>query len=153
MRRINKSTTLLLLPFFGLTTAFSSCKDEIKSCAMGYEGTDCKTLTRAKFIGQWKGSEQCNKDAQDYIVSITVNGNNDLMVNYTNVNNKNFVATGKVISADEIHLDGSAIGTGGGKITFSGSLVLDETEGKITVNYLISSDIDNTGCTFIGKKL
>jgi hypothetical protein len=120
---------------------------------MGYEGSGCTTLSRAKFIGQWKGAEQCNNEDQSYTVSITTNSTSDLTINYTNVNNKNFIATGKIISASEIHLEGNAIGTGGGKIVLSGSAVLDESAGTLTVNYLISTDVSNTGCTFIGKKI
>jgi hypothetical protein len=153
MNKIIKSVAALLLLSACTATFLSSCKDKIKSCATGYEGSDCKTLTRSKFIGQWKGNEQCNSDEQDYIISITTNNSNDLTINYTNINNKSFVATGKVTNTNEIHLDGSATGTGGGKITFSGSAVLDETDGTITVNYLISNDIENTGCTFTGKKI
>ncbi|KAA5536366.1 hypothetical protein F0919_01480 [Taibaiella lutea] len=153
MNKTIKNAAALLLLSACTTTFLSSCKDEIKSCETGYEGSDCKTLTRSKFIGQWKGSEQCNTDEQDYTISITTNNSNNLTINYSNINNKSFVATGKVTSANELHLDGSATGTGGGKITFSGSAVLDETEGTITVNYLISSDIENTGCTFKGKKI
>jgi hypothetical protein len=153
MKKNTKAIMALFLLPACLTTAFSSCKDKIKSCETGYEGSDCKTLSRSKFIGQWKGNEQCSSNEQDYIISITTNNNNDLTINYTNINNKSFVATGKVTSTNEIRLDGSATGTGGGKITFSGSAVLDEAEGIITVNYLISSDIENTGCTFTGKKI
>lgn len=147
-----KNLSFLFLSLTFLTLGISSCEDKIKSCETGYEGSDCKTLSRAKFIGQWKGSEQCNDDEQDYTISITTNSINDLTINYTNVNNKNFIATGKIVSANEIHLEGNAIGTGGGKIAFSGSALLDESSGTITVNYLISTDISNNGCTFIGKK-
>lgn len=153
MNKKSKSALLAFIPIMFIALIISSCEDKIKSCETGYEGSDCRTLSRAKFIGQWKGSEECNDNDEDYTISITTNSTNDLTINYTNVNNKNFVATGKIVSGNELHIEGNAIGTGGGKINFSGSALLDESSGTITVNYLISSDITNTGCTFIGKKI
>ena len=35
------------------TVTFTSCKKDDDGCAVGYEGTDCKTLSITKFIKNW----------------------------------------------------------------------------------------------------
>lgn len=49
-------TSLLTIGAFSAVT-FTSCSKSDSTCPVGYEGTDCKTLSSAKFIGTWNVTE------------------------------------------------------------------------------------------------
>lgn len=152
----NFQTVALFLMLPALSLFQSSCKEEIKSCQTGFEGSSCQTLSRSKFIGQWSGTENCTATTADYTVTISSNATNELSVNFVNLNNKDYVAVGKIVNENEIQFSGTGMGTGGGKIDFSGNILYsDNTEDDvqtIKVTYLISSSVANTGCTYIATK-
>ena len=48
-----------------------TCDDGTCTCADGYEGSDCGTLSAEKFVGQYAVSGTCDGNAYNYAVSIT----------------------------------------------------------------------------------
>ena len=59
------------------------CEHGVCNCPTGYQGTDCNTLSRTAFLGNWTAHEQGTvTDATQYAVSITPAspGINDVMI-------------------------------------------------------------------------
>src|SRR4051812_28730932 len=68
-----------------------TCSDGNCTCVTGYEGTNCETKSRDKFVGTYAGSEICSVGTDAY--SITLAANSDaLKLTYTNLYNQNFTA-------------------------------------------------------------
>jgi hypothetical protein len=85
----NFATAVLAL---GFVFSFTSCEEDLCkdvtcgtngtltdngttctcACATGYEGSDCETLVRSKFLGSWGAVEDCSQSAATtYSVTIT----------------------------------------------------------------------------------
>ncbi len=135
------------------TTTMTSCSKDDQICNAGYEGKDCKTLSRAKFVGQWKGSEACTIGTDDYTITISASSNSEITVVYTNVYNDNYTAIGTMTGPDGFTFSGTAAGTTG-TVNFSGNVSLNESTGILTSVYTVKDGVnpDNT-CTFTGTKL
>ena len=104
----------------------SSCT---KTCDEGYEGDDCKTEIRAKFIGQWKGNDVCTSGTYNNITITLANGSGSVM-NVTLTNLGGFGATetitAKVNAGGALEFTSAAISgnrTVTGTITSSGSAI------------------------------
>lgn len=149
--RLILSASLLTLGAFSTVTFTSCSKDE--TCNVGYEGDDCKTLSRAKFIGQWHGTEVCTQGDDEYNIVISAGSSSDVSIVYNNVYNQQFTATGTMTGTHGFSFSGNGIGTGGGNVTFSGTASLDQSTGKLTVTYTVQSGIGSNSCTFTGTKL
>src|SRR3954471_7120818 len=53
------------------------CSNGACICKSGYEGTNCETLTREKFLGNWNVFEKgSTTEAAQYVVSILPSGTN-----------------------------------------------------------------------------
>ncbi|WP_118976677.1 hypothetical protein [Taibaiella koreensis] len=148
--RLILTASLLSIGTFSAVT-FSSCsKDD--TCQVGYEGKDCKTLSRDKFVGQWKGQEQCTQGDDEYVITLTASSSSDVKLVYTNVYNQAFTATGTMTGTNGFSFEGNGIGTGGATVTFNGVGSLDQSTGQLTITYTISGLTTNS-CTFKGTKL
>jgi hypothetical protein len=134
------------------TTVMTSCSKDDKTCNLGYEGSDCKTLSRDKFIGQWKGHEACTLGTDDYTITISPSSTGDLNLVYTNVYNQSFVASGTITGPYGFSFSGTGAVTGG-TATFSGNVSLDPSTGVLTSTYNIESPASSNACTFTGTKL
>ncbi len=72
MKRI-LTTVMIIAAFAGMTT-ITSCT---KTCDPGYEGTDCKTEVRAKYLGNYNASESKNGGtAYSYSGSVLTSSSN-----------------------------------------------------------------------------
>jgi len=61
-----------------------TCVDGTCNCAAGYEGTDCSTESRVKFLGTWTASDNCSSSGTpSYVVTIS-NGTSVVDVNIVN---------------------------------------------------------------------
>jgi hypothetical protein len=149
--RLILTASLLTIGTFSAIT-FSSCSKDDKVCNVGYEGTDCKTLSRTKFVGTWQGSESCTVGTDNYTIQLSAGSGSEITLIYTNVYNQNFTASGTMTGTNGFSFSGNGIGTGGGSVTFSGTGALDSSTGVLTVNYTITGTTSNT-CTFTGTKL
>ncbi len=126
----------------------SSCT---KTCDEGYEGTDCKTLIREKFVGQFKGPETCTVGTDNYTVTITGSSANVLNIVIANAYNQGFTVTASV-SGSSFTVAEQTVGSAGSKLQGSGSISGD---GKnLTFTYTVTPvapGVANT-CTFVGEK-
>src|SRR4051812_10777864 len=83
-------SVLLTVGAFGAVTYTACNKDECKdvvcqnggtciggncSCPTGYEGTNCETRSRDKFVGTYLGSETCSTGSDTYSVILAANSN------------------------------------------------------------------------------
>jgi hypothetical protein len=150
--RLILSASLLTIGTFSAVT-FSSCSKDDKICNVGYEGTDCKTQSRAKFVGMWKGTEACTLGTDEYTITITASSSSEVQIVYSNVYNQNFTATGTMTGTNGFSFSGNGIGTGGGTVTFSGTGALNSSTGVLKIDYTVSSAASNNSCTFTGTKL
>lgn len=127
-----------------------TCIDGTCDCTTGYEGTDCSTESRTKFLGSWTVTDACSSSGtSSYTVSMTA-GTSVIDVNITNfwgVFNNAVKATvsGSIISiaTQEPDNDGfKVIGTGTiTGTTISWSYTIDGTGA--------GSGIDNCTATWV----
>ena len=107
------------------------CNDGTCICLAGYEGDDCGTETREKFLGTYNVTDNCNNGNAPYTANIAAAGdsiNTVLIANFNNSFSNSIVAT---ISANNIDIplqipdldgrsvSGSGIFTGGNTIVWS----------------------------------
>ncbi|MFT4534254.1 MAG: hypothetical protein ACJA1A_002191 [Saprospiraceae bacterium] len=73
---MNRIYQYIILLFFLILT---SCSDTI--CDEGYEGENCETETRTKFIGKWIANDwSCNASTGEIIVDFTHKRDQRLMI-------------------------------------------------------------------------
>lgn len=123
-----------------------TCSDGKCTCPTGYEGTNCETLSRAKFIGTYVGSEICATGTDNYSISLAANSDN-LKLTYSNLynNTPSITATCTMAATDSFTFSGTQA-----TITFNGSGRL--VGNALTVHYTITDGTNNNTCTFIGSK-
>jgi len=142
--RLILSASLLAIGTFSAMT-FSSCsKDEV--CPVGYEGKNCDTEMRAKFIKTWSANETSGTQQLVYSCTIAAGSainqvviSNTFSDNFFN-NNINATVDGNTITIPNQKPDGAASaysveGTGtyvGGEIQWSYLIVQDVTGNQIT---------------------
>ncbi len=119
------------------------------TCDIGYEGANCATLSRAKFIGTYTGSEICTTGTDNYTVTISENSSNDLFLTYTNLYNESITATCTMTGSTAFSFAGTQV-VGGTPVTFSGTASL--VGSTITVTYTITNSSTSNTCTFTGNK-
>lgn len=125
-------------------TTLTSCKKD-EPCASGYEGSDCKTLINAKFIGAYEGSENCTIGKDNYTVTLTAVSDNNMQLTLTNLYNDNYVLTATITESNKFSISGTSKG-----VTFTGSGVLS---GKtLTINYKAGDGVTSNSCEFIGDR-
>ncbi len=138
--RLILSASMLTLAAFSAIT-FSSCnKDE--ECAVGYEGKDCKDLTRDKFIGDWGGSDKCNLGTYNVDLEIKASSSdiNALIVNIGGFGTQ-VVATGTVTGTNTLKITNEDLG--GGR-SLSGEMVFNGN--NMTFTYDVDATIDPDDC-------
>lgn len=151
MKKTKLMLSIGMLAFAGIATTLTSCGNDDEPCPVGYEGTDCETLSRAKFIGDWNGSEECDLGSDDYTVKISASGASEIKVIVDNVYNEDFQATGTMTSGNKFEFNGSET-TGGITTNYSGTGTLN-TEGELVLDYDISMGTTSNSCVFTGSKL
>jgi hypothetical protein len=147
--RLILSASLLTIGTFSAVT-FSSCSKDDKICNVGYEGEDCKTLSRTKFVGKWGGTELCTIGDDTYTIEIAAGSGSDLTLVYTNVYNDNYTATGTITGTNGFSFSGTAAGG----VTFSGTATYENGTGRLVVVYkVMTGSVETNSCTFTGTKL
>ena len=139
--RVIASAALMTLTAFSAVT-LTSCSQE---CEVGYEGSNCKTLSRDKFVGTWNGDEQCTIGDDNYQLTISTAGD-EIKLNYTNLYNQGFSGLGTMTGTNTFTFSGNNGGT-----TWSGTGVLADN-GTLTLNYSITAAGVSNTCTYTGTK-
>jgi hypothetical protein len=121
-----------------------TCVDGDCVCATGYEGTDCTTLVRAKFLGSKNVNETCSQSTDSYAVVVTA-GSTDTEVTISNLYDAGLVVTGTVNANGGITIDNQTFGTG----TISGSVT--ENGGVLTYNFTIAVGGQSDTCTAVSQ--
>ncbi len=66
MKKARLILTASMLTIAGFTAVtFSSCSKDDKVCPAGYEGSDCKTLSRINLSATWTGKDICGSGKYD----------------------------------------------------------------------------------------
>jgi hypothetical protein len=122
-----------------------SCNNGTCTCATGYEGSNCGTEQRSKFLASYNVSESCNMSGNfNYTMSI-----NTSATGVTNVVLNNFYGVGATVTGT---VNGSAITIPSQLVnvnsighTFSGS---GQVSGNIlTLSYTVVVGVDSETCT------
>jgi hypothetical protein len=124
------------------SVTMTSCKKEDKVCDAGYEGTDCKTLSSAKFVGTYSVTEDCGGS---YNITITASSATPTSVIFSNLGNF-AVATPAVVTAaaDQNKLTFTNFSDATGR-KFTGTGTLTGT--KLVVDYKVTySDGTSESC-------
>jgi len=146
MRNIALTSFLTVAAFSAVT--FTSCSKDDSGCAVGYEGKDCKTLSRDKFIGTYVGTEQCSTGNDNY--NIVISSNSDaIKLTMTNLYNQNLTAIGTMTGSNTFNFSGNQA-IGGTNVTFNGNGTLNTN--TLVVTYQINDGTNNNSCTFTGTK-
>lgn len=135
--------TFMTVAVFAGLTVVSSCT---KTCDEGFEGEKCDTEIRAKFVGQFQGSETCTVGTDNYTVTITTSATDVLKVTFNNVYNAAYTATATV-DGSAFTVANQTVATG---VTVQGSGTISGD--NLTFTYTIDGAANNT-CTFTGTKL
>lgn len=156
-------SAFLTFAAFGAVT-FTSCnKDECKdvncntgtcnesdgscTCPTGFEGANCETLTRSKFVGTWTGTDKCS--LRDYNVTLKISAASsevEALIENPGGFGSNVTITGKVTDVNKLAFTNASVGNGrtlNGTMTFSGTTTFTGME----FTYTVTGGLDNDACT------
>lgn len=154
-----KNFKLLLLSLSFGALALTGCKDEcddvvcqnggtcnegICACATGYEGTECATETRAKFLGTYNVSESCESGNYTFSLTVTTSSTgvrNVIINNFYDIG----IAVNATVSGNSLNIPNQTVTSGGTALTISGSGQI--TGNILTMTYTISAGADSDTCT------
>ncbi len=135
------STAMLALLGFGTVTIMSCGKDST-TCQIGYEGKDCKTLSRDKFIGSWEGTDNCSQSG-NVAYTMTINESSTSKVNVLITNPGGFggsiQVTGSITAPNKVSLTNVNVGS---NVNVNGTLIVNGN--SLTTDYTAS---DNSGAS------
>lgn len=124
-----------------------TCNDGKCTCTTGYEGTNCETKSRDKFVGVYTGSEICSVGTDNYSITLTANSD-ALKLTMQNLYNDAITATCSMLATDSFSFSGTQ---GGANFTGTGRLVTN----TLTVRYTITNPSVTpsvNSCVFTGTK-
>lgn len=118
------------------------CDDGNCFCDVGFEGANCDTEERQKFIAEYTAEENCNPGDFDYDISITANPTSISHVTVSNLGDFNFDIEATVDGTD-ISIDSESNG-----YTVVGSGML--SNGLLTLEYTLTTSAQQTlTCTVV----
>ncbi len=102
-----------------------TCANGTCSCPTGYEGTNCETLSRDKFIGNWSGSDVCTSGTYNIALSIASSSNAiNALVNNPGGFGGTIQITGNITDKNKLSFTNASVGNGRtltGTMTISGN--------------------------------
>lgn len=122
-----------------------TCTDGSCTCPSGYEGANCQTLSRDKFIGVYVGTEVCTVGTDAYSITCSTN-TDELKFNIQNLYNQSLTAIASA-SGNAFTIPNQTVGAG---VTASGSGTI--TGNTITITYTVNDGVVSNTCTFTGTK-
>ncbi len=127
-----------------------TCAEGVCTCATGYEGTNCETKSRDKFVGTYAGTEICTLGNDSY--SVVVSANSDAikltMTGLYNDPTAPYTATCTMTAKDAFTFSGSS--SASASIIFSGTGTL--TGSTLKIVYTVTNGTTTNSCTFTGNK-
>lgn len=115
-------------------------------CAAGYEGADCDMLTSSRYIGTYDVVETCNVNGVDQtvdyvsvIAASSTNADEIAISNFWGLFVNPVVAS---VSGDVLTIANQDPDADG--FTVSGTGTLDQTDGRITINYVVTDTVYGT---------
>lgn len=127
------------------TITMTSCNKDDETCPAGYEGTDCKTLINAKFVGAYEGNETCTIGNDSYTLTLTSVSSDNMKLTISNLYNDATTLNCTITKSDEFSISGVANGT-----TYTGTGTLSSN--VLTIKYTGSDGVISNSCTFTGTK-
>lgn len=118
-----------------------TCADGTCLCADGYEGTNCDTEMRAKFLGNFNITESCSSGTDTYSCVIATSSSNVANISFSNLYNSGIAVSGTV-NGTAVTIASQSLATA----TISGSGVISTT-GVITLTYTVSVGGNSDTCT------
>jgi hypothetical protein len=123
-----------------------TCTDGLCACPTGYEGTNCETLSRTKFLGVFTGAETCTVGSDNYSITCTANSD-DTKFKIQNLYNDNSLTAIASASGNAFTIPSQTVASG---VTALGSGTI--TGNTITITYTVTNSMTSNTCTFIGTK-
>jgi hypothetical protein len=121
-----------------------TCTEGKCTCVTGYEGANCETKSRDKFVGVYTGTEICSAGTDNYSMTLTANSD-AIKLTMQNLYNDNITATCTMAAVDSFVFNGSQ-----GAVTFTGSGRLSTN--TLTVRYTLTNGSVSNSCVFTGNK-
>lgn len=137
MKKIFNS--FLVVAVMASVASISSCT---KTCDLGYEGSNCKTEVRAKYLGNFNGSEACTSGTSTIAVNVLTVTSDVTKVTFSNLYGAGFNTTGTVQADGSITIATQTFGTG--SISGSGAI----NAGKVKVTYVVTAGGAADNCTW-----
>ncbi|MCB9186308.1 MAG: hypothetical protein H6601_06125 [Flavobacteriales bacterium] len=125
-----------------------TCVDGDCQCDTGYEGTDCDTEERAKFIGTYNVTEACTSGNYTYSITTAASGSGITTIIISNFGDYgvNVTATVKNDNSSQLVIANQTVGGG----TFSGT---GQISGNIlTITYNVTAGTSTDDCTMTCTK-
>lgn len=120
-------------------TTISSCT---KTCDLGYEGDNCKTEVRTKYLGNFNGTESCTSGNSTIAVNAITVANDVTKITFSNLYNAGFNTTGIVQADGSITISNQSFGTG----QISGTAEI--ASGKVKITYTVTAGGVSDACTW-----
>lgn len=138
------AASMLTLGAFSVTL-FTSCSKD-KECEIGYEGDDCKTLMRDKFVGDWSGKDICTSGEYDIEISATRSTTNDLNVLVSNPGGfgGTIRITGTVINSTTLEFTNQDVGE---DRILNGKMTITASGNDLSFSYTVEGDVDEDSCS------
>ncbi len=127
-----------------------TCNDGTCTCTTGYEGTNCETLSRAKFIKSWSAADVIGSTPLSYTANIAAGIGTDVtQVIVGNSFSDNFFVIGPITAnVTNATITIPVQNPDGNKYSVSGTGTL--ANGKITWSYTIKDDSTSTTQVYSG---
>jgi hypothetical protein len=119
-----------------------TCVDGTCDCTVGYEGTNCETEARTKYLGAFNGNEVCTTGNSVVSVTVTTVAGDVTKVNFANLYGAGFNTTGTVQADGTITIATQTFGTG----TISGTASI--VGGKVKITYVVTGGGLSDSCTW-----
>lgn len=130
---------------FSSSTTFTT-----NGCDPGYEGANCSTETRAKYLGTFYGNEVCTIGTDNYPLTVSASSTGILKVYFTNIYNQPFQVEG-TLSDSTFTIPTQSVGSAGSMLSGTGSF---HTGGGVVTMALTYTITPSTGspntCTYTG---
>lgn len=150
MKNLKSALAIVGIGLASMTACTDLCKDVNCNngtcvegdcvCDTGYEGTNCETAIRAKFLGTFNVTETCDSGSDSYAVTVSAGtGINDVVIN--NLYDAGFAVNGSLNEAGGVNIPSQTFGVG----MVSGSAT--STGGVVTFTFTVSAAGASDNCS------